>query len=273
MPWIGISEAADKDKVQEVLENLGIRITKAMGIIELKTSRGWLKFTLYEVDGDTGYAVRYLATYTGEPVLESGPHLVLGETSARLWDEGARVVFPDGESEVLAVFTYDGFLDVRMPSPNTRGLKATMVLGGKTYELPLKMSDLLEIYRLGQKAIEKLEKAASVYGLEKIVDKEALNELKRRSVETRVEVDYEGGFVLVQEGTKARVVSIRDYFVSLIYGLKYEKIKELLENAPERVKKELFLTLKEEYEECKSIGDEKTLKILSDIMAKLGLQV
>ncbi|MEM4805858.1 MAG: hypothetical protein QXX25_07225 [Thermofilaceae archaeon] len=273
MPWIGVSADISEDDVKRALENLGLILLREIGVVELETSRGWLKFRVFEVAGGVEDSARVLAEDLSAPAFESGPHLVLGEVSARLWDEGAKVVFPDGESEVVPIFTYDGFLDVRMPTRRVKGLKATIIIGGTQYELPLEIKDLLEVYAKGQKAIEKVEKAASVYGLEKVVSAAALEELRRRRAgEVSVEVDYEAGFVMVKEGVKVRVVSLDKFILDLIVRGELDKLRELVEKAPDEAKRRVHEMLRRELELAEASGDERRSKVLKEALEKLGFQ-
>lgn len=273
MPWIGVAVEADEESVKKLLSNLGLEVVRTLGVVELETSRGWIKFRVFEVLGGVEDSARVIAEDTGLPAFESGPHLILGEVSARLWDEGAKVVFPDGKSEVIPIFTYDGFLDVRMPTRKVRGVKATIIAGGKMYELPLGIAELLEIYALGQKVLEKIEKAASVYGLDKVISSDALEELKRRRAEVAVEVDYETGFVMIREGSRMRVVSINSYIPELIYRGEYTKLKELWDKAPENSKEIFRKIIENEIKAAKSIEDENRIKSLKEATEKLGITI
>lgn len=273
MPWIGFAEDVAEDAGREALESLGLTVVKAVGTIELKTAAGWIRFRLYEVEGSVEGVAASLARALGVPAFESGPHTILGEVSARLWDEGARVVFPDGSSEVVALYTYDGFLDVRMPTANVKGLEATILISGKAYVLPLKLSDLIEIYAKDPRALEKVEKAASVYGLEKIISKEALEELSQFMAKIKVEVDYETGFVLVKEGPKMKVVPLREYFLELLYRGEIEQAKKILDEAPDDAKRGLLEAAREEYKTLKELGDENRAKAVLEAAEKLGLQL
>jgi tetratricopeptide (TPR) repeat protein len=273
MPWVGFAVEVPEDAGKEALESLGLTVIRAVGVVEVRTRRGWVKLRLYDVEGEVEGVAASLASALKAPALESGPHLILGEVSARLWDEGAKVVFPDGSSEVVALYTYDGFLDVRMPTDYVKGLKATIRVGGKTYELPLKLEDLIEIQGRGPDALEKLEKAVAVYGLEKIISREALEELKRRKAEVKVEVDYEAGFVLVKEGGKVRVAALRDYFLELLYRGEHERAKKVYDEAPEEVKRSLLETVREEYNALKELGEESRARVILEAAEKLGLQL
>lgn len=272
MPWVGVAEEIDEEVARRFLDKIGLVVLGVLGVVELETSRGWLKFRVFEVRGSVEDAARVITEDLGAPAFESGPHLVLGEVSARLWDEGARVAFPDGSSEVVPIYTCDGFLDVRMPTRRVKGLKATIVVGNKLYELPLQLEDLLEIYALGQRAIEKIEKAASVYGLDKVVSRKALEEIRRCRIEEAVEVDYESGFVMMKEGSKVHVVSLDEYLVYLICRKEYSKLKELIEKAPAKVKEQIRKFLEEERRAAELVSDEEQLKELEEATERLGLQ-
>ncbi|RLE88500.1 MAG: hypothetical protein DRJ96_00100 [Thermoprotei archaeon] len=272
MPWIGVAEEVSEEEAREAIRGAGLFPKKVIGTIEIKTGRGWVKFRVYEVEGSVEGVAELLAPQVNAPVFESGRHLILGEASARLWDEGAKIVFPDGVSEVVPIFTFDGFLDVRMPTDNVKGLKATIVVGGRTYELPLKLSDLVEIYSMGRKALEKVEKAASVYGLEKVISRDALEELKkRRERVVKVEVDYETGFVLILEGDRIRTAPLKNFFLDLIHEGKVERAKEILEGAPEQVRRELLEALKEDYEASKAMALKERQRAIEEAARKLGL--
>ncbi len=273
MPWVGLAAEVDEDAGRSALEEVGLIVRRALGAVEVKTTKGWVRFKLYEVEGEVEGVAASLVEALGASALESGPHLILGEVSARLWDEGAKVVFPDGHSEIVALYTYDGFLDVRMPTDNVKGLKATIRIEGKTYELPLKLEDLIEIQSRGPQAIEKVEKAVAVYGLEKVISKEVLEELKRRKAEVRVEVDYEAGFVLMREGAKMKVVTLRDYFLELLYKGEHEQAKKVYDGAPEGVKQSLLEIIREEYNALKELGEEGRIKALLEAAQKLGLRL
>lgn len=273
MPWIGVAEEVSEEVAEEALRRIGLFPQKIICRVEVKTGRGWVKFRVYEVEGSVEGIAELLALQVGAPVFESGRHLILGEASARLWDEGAKVTFPDGTSEVVPIFTFDGFLDVRMPSDNVRGLKATMVIGDRVYELPLKLSDLVEVYSMGRRALEKVEKAASVYGLEKVISREALDELrKRRRRRVKIEVDYEAGFILILEGDRLRTVPLREFFLDLIYGGDVERAREVYEGAPEHVRRELVDALRESYEASKAMALKERQRAIEEAVRKLGLE-
>ncbi|HDD33519.1 MAG TPA: hypothetical protein ENG30_00045 [Thermofilaceae archaeon] len=273
MPWLGIEQRVNEERARVVMEELALIVRRTIGLVEVKTSRGWVKFRVYEVEGVIEGVAAVLASRLGVPVFESGRHLILGEASARLWDEGVKVAFPNGDSEIIPIFTFDGFLDLRMPTSNVRGVKATMIVGGKVYELPLKLNDLLEIYSRGRNLVEKIEKAASVYGLERIVSREALESLRKSKREVRVEVDYETGFVFLLEGGRMKTIPLSRYFIELIYGGELEKAKSLYEGAPESTRVELAELIRDEYEVARSLGLEARVQRLKSIAEKLGLSL
>ena len=169
MPWIGVeAEKVEKKKFEETILRYGLTVFGEIEV-EIKTSRGWLKFTVLEVGGFVEGLARDLSKLFEVATVEAGPHLILGEPSAKIWDEAVKVVFPDGEEEVIPVFTNDGFLDVRIPNERIKGVRGSIVVSGKKYELPLTPESLVEIYTKGEELFKKVEKAASVYGISSIV--------------------------------------------------------------------------------------------------------
>ncbi len=272
MAWIGVAREIPEEEVIKTVTSLGLVVRRVVGEVEIKTLKGWIGLRIYDVYGDVEGIASNLAKIFSAAVLESGRHLVLGETSARLWDEGAKVVFPDGEGELIPIYTYDGFLDVRMPTSNVRGLKATLVVGGKTYELPLGPDDLMEILSMGRKALEKVEKAASVYGLDKIISREAIEQLRQHKEEVKVEVDYDSGLAMIREGGKVRIVNLKQYFLKLVQNNELEKARELLDKAPQSLAEELVEALKKEYEVDKALDEDKALMKWREIARKLGVE-
>lgn len=272
MAWIGVAREIPEEEVVNTANLLGLPVRGVVGEVEIKTSRGWISLRIYDVHGDVEGIAGNLARIFNAVALESGRHLVLGETSARLWDEGAKVVFPDGEEELIPIYTYDGFLDVRMPTSNVKGLKATLVVGGKMYELPLGSDDLIEILSMGKKALEKVEKAASVYGLDKIISREAIEQLRQQKEETKVEVDYESGLALVKESGKVKIINIKQYFLDLVRDNELEKAKELLNKAPQSLAEELVEALRKEYEADKDLGEDEAVVKWKEIAKKLGIE-
>ncbi|MEM1508813.1 MAG: hypothetical protein QW291_05990 [Thermofilaceae archaeon] len=272
MAWIGVAREIPEEEVVNTANLLGLLVRGVIGEVEIKTSKGWICLRIYDVHGDVEGIAGNLARIFNAVALESGRHLVLGETSARLWDEGAKVVFPDGEEELIPIYTYDGFLDVRMPTSNVKGLKATLVVGRKVYELPLGVDDLIEILSTGKKALEKVEKAASVYGLEKIISREAIEQLRQQKEETKVEIDYESGLALIKESGKVKIINVKQYFLDLIQNNELDKAKELLNKAPQSLAEELVEALRREYEVDKDLSEGEAIVKWKEIAKKLGIE-
>ncbi len=266
MPWVGVeSSKVDVKKLREIVEGYGLVVLGEKSI-EVKTSRGWLRFLILEVAGFVEGVARALASELSVTALEAGPHLVLGEVSAKLWDEAVKVVFPDGEEELIPVYRYDGFLDLKLPTDNVRGVEATIVIKGETFTLPLKFEDLLRIREMGKHFLEKVEKAAAVYGTTRIIAPEALRALRERAAkEVKVEVDYETGFVLIYDGARISTRPILSYVIELVKRGDVDKAKEILEKAPEKVKEELAEGLREEASIHRSLGDEEFAKKLEEV--------
>ena len=274
MAWVGIEYTVRDEIIESLLKRLGLKIVRKLDApIHVKTSRGWIKFKVYDLLGEAEGIGDILAREAGHATLEAGRHLILGETSARLWDEAVKIVFPDGYNEVIPVFTCDGFLDVKMPTQNIKGVNATMIIKGKLYKLPLSLEDLTEIYYMGKDFIEKVEKAASVYGLEKIISKEALEALRKARKAPRVEVDYDAMLVFIFEGSKMKTASLQRYFLELIYSNKLEEAKKMFQNAPKNVKDVLVNLLREEYEVLKMTSDREKIENMKRFMEDNSIPV
>jgi len=270
LSWVGIEEKfEDVDKVKSILTNNGF-IVLGRKNISVKTSRGWINFLVFDVGGFTEGMANLLSKELNVIALESGKHLILGETSAKLWDEAVKIVFPDGESEIIPVFTFDGFLDLRMPTENIRGVNPTIVIFGKVYNLPLTIEDIVEIYRKNKKGIEKIEKAASIYGLEKVISKEAIDALKeKRDANIKVEIDYETGYVLISNGFSINTRPLSSYFLSLILEDKINEALNIYNNAPINIKEDLKTIVVEEFKIQKNLGAIKNIERLKKFIDKI----
>ena len=273
MPWLGV-EAGKKsrEELKNLMEERGLRVL-GFRSVEIKTSKGWIKFDVAEIAGFVeGYA-RELAASLGVVAMEAGPHLVLGEPSARLWDEAAKIVFPDGSEETVPILTYDGFLDLRVPTENVKGLKGTITIGGKVYEIPLSPDDLVEVYRRGEEHFKKVEKAVSVYGVTRIISREALTALaKVKRGPPKYEVDYEAGLAFVYEEGRIRTVSVPAFTLELAIKGFVEEAFSLFSKAPDRIKEAIRSGVKEEYEIYKSIGGLSAIR-LRQLAEKIGIEL
>ncbi len=271
MAWLGFEEGCiEEESFVEILRKNGIEPRKKFNI-ELLVKGEWAKFIVYEVHGFIEGSACSLAEATGCRILEGGKHLILGEVSAKIWDEAVKVCEPGGDVEIIPVYTYDAFLDVRMPSKYVRGLDPEILVGGKVYRLPLSMEDLEEIARKG--LIAKVEKAASVYGLFKIVSEDALRELRRRREERerefRYEVDYESGYVVVMRGGKMSAVRLPRFAVMLAEEGRYDDLKKVLEEASPEARDEMYEALLDLYYLWKTIG--KNVEDLEVFLKKEGI--
>lgn len=273
MAWIGAEKSkTDIEMLKDIARRNSLLVT-GQREISIRSSRGWIDFTVLEVAGFVEGMARLIAETFGAAGLESGEHLILGEVSARLWDEAVKIVFPNGHEEVVTIFTFDGFLDIRMPTDKIRGVKPTMVLLGKVYELPLELKDLVEIYNTSEKLIEKIEKAASIYGINRVVSSEALQALRRGSIGEKVEVDYESGYVVISSGKSIRTKPISTYIVELILSGKMDEARRVYEEAPESIKRDVEGILQEEYIIYSSIGNEDIKARLEEFAGKVGIRL
>jgi len=273
LPWIGV-EAGKKElkELKQIAEEMGLRVLGEREI-EVKTRRGWIKFVVLEVAGFVEGAARELARMLGVIALEAGPHLVLGETSARLWNEAVLVVFPDGEEETIPILTYDGFLDLRLPTDKVKGVEGTLTIRGKPYRLPLSADDLIEIYKRGEDALKKVEKAASVYGLGKIVSSEALKALRKaRRGPPKYEVDYDAGLALVHEGNTLRTIAVETLVLELAVKGFVDEAYKVYAEAPEEIKERIRRSVADEYELCKSIGGLSAFRLRA-LAEKIGVKI
>jgi len=270
LAWIGVEKnKVEIGKFKEFIERLSYK-PKGELTLSIKTSRGWMDFNVIEVVAFVEGIARIIAKEFNVAGLEAGEHLIMGETSARLWDEAVRVVFPDGKEEVITILTYDGFLDIRIPNDNVKGLNATITIAGKVYELPLTLNDLSEIYSKGKEWIEKIEKAAMAYGINRVISKEAIEALRRGIKPGRkVEVDYEAGYVLIWEEGKLRTIPIPTHILELLTNDKVEDAVKIYENAPENIKKEIEDVVKEETELQRSLGRENLASKYETFLSKI----
>ncbi|MEM4870316.1 MAG: hypothetical protein QXF68_01430, partial [Thermofilaceae archaeon] len=90
--------------------------------------------------------------------------------------------------------------------------------------------------------------------------------------EVSVEVDYEAGFVMVKEGVKVRVVSLDRFILDLIVRGELDKLRELVEKAPDEAKRRVHEMLRRELELAEASGDERRSKVLKEALEKLGFQ-
>lgn len=266
------ADCSKLDDAERVLESMGFTVTKKFQL-ELQVEGSWRSFAVFEVLGFVEGAAELLAAELGCPALESGPHLVLGEVSAKIWDEAAKVVLPDGREVLIPILTYDAFLDLVLPTPKVRGLEGRITITGRAFKLPLSKEDLLEIAKLGSKHLEKIEKAISVYGSERIISASALSELVLRKIkpeeEFRYEVDFDEGVAFLYKGGKLTAVSIPRLVVMLAEKGRFEEVEKLLDRCKGEQLQEVEAALLDLYS---FYGEESPAgRKLKDFLAKRGV--
>jgi len=271
--WIGFKEGCLKpEEARRILEENGLRVEK-MFRLELEIEGEWIPFLVYDVVGYIEGTACYFARTTGCVSLEGGKHLILGEVSAKIWDEAVRVCSPEGVEYMVTVYTFDGFLDVRIPSKHVKGLEPQIVVGGRVYRLPLSMDDLEEIAGMGRVYVEKIEKAASVYGIERIVSREALEELRRRREERekifQYEVDYDSGFAVVNKGGRVSAMTLPRFLEFLIENGRLDDVEKIYREAPEEHKKEVAEAILEVRDIWKVLG--RSTERIEEVIRRLGL--
>jgi len=272
VPWLGLRKGCvEEEKIEEYLLENGIRFSRKFEL-ELQIGEEWHTFTIFEVAGLIEGISEELAHVFNCPSLESGPHLVLGEISAKLWDEGAKVVFPDGRTSIVPIYTFDGFLDLRMPTNRVRGLRGQIIIGGNVFDLPLTLEDFAKIKNLGKKYVEKIEKAISVYGLSKILSREVQEKLsEKEKKEIKYEVDFEAEMALLIIGNKLQTVTIPNLILILTEEGMHDDVKKVYNSAPEALKNKLKESLLEYYELRKSNKSKR--EMLETLLKELGISI
>ncbi|MGC9107788.1 MAG: hypothetical protein ACP5IE_06340 [Infirmifilum sp.] len=277
MPWIGLESSCSSEGVESLLKEYGYTVARKFAI-ELFVKESWMKFIIYEVIGFAEGVAELLSETFNCPALEAGPHLVLGEVSAKLWDEAAKVVMPTGESYIIPIYTYDGFLDVKMPTSKVRGLKGQIIIGGRAFDLPLKEEDILNLMIIDKRVKEKIEKAIAVYGEKRILSEELRERLGkktrdegRKSTRIEYEIDPETKIVFCLYDGKLTSMSLSRFTVFLAENQMFDELKEFLNKLPPSRLREIYNTLKEYLEVYKSTAGSRTeLKnILEDLEKKL----
>lgn len=273
MPWVGLqASCAETEVLEEYLKSLGYTFSRSFEI-EVLVSGSWKKFTVYEVQGFTEGIAEILSEAFNCPALESGPHLILGEVSAKLWDEAVKIVEPSGEVHFVAIYTFDGFLDMRIPTAKVKGLKGQIIVKGRVFDLPLTERDLAQISLLDTKVREKLEKAIAVYGAEKILGKDVLEKLRgaERASEERIsyDIDAESGVVLCLVNGKLTSMRIPAFAIFLAQKEMYDELRKFVSLLDKEKLNEVKEALKDFYEIYGSTlrAPEKMKEILKEIGA------
>uniref|UniRef100_A0A7C1TB31 Uncharacterized protein n=1 Tax=Thermofilum pendens TaxID=2269 RepID=A0A7C1TB31_THEPE len=271
MPWLGVSAECPREaEAEELLKSMGYILRRKLQL-EVLVEGSWMRFSVFEVQGFVEGVAGVLAEDLGCPALESGPHLVLGEVSAKIWDEAAKVVFPDGREVLVPILTYDAFLDIVLPTSKVKGLEGRITILGKTYKLPLSREDLMEIAGLGEKYLEKVERAAAAYGLSRILSEAALDALKpAKKIEEGLnfEVDFEENVAVVRRGGKLTIMSIPKLVLMLVEMERYSEAEEILRKCGGEVlggAKEALLELYSYY-----VREDEKRSRLKEFLEKLG---
>jgi len=269
LAWIGVEGKIGSDRLRKLLERLSYRPVKELKI-SVKTSKGWMEFNVFEVIGFVEGAARVVSGELKAAGLEAGDHLILGEVSARLWEEAVKVVFPDGSEEVIPILTYDGFLDIRIPNENVRGVKATIVIAGKVYELPLSLKDLEEIYSKGKEWAEKVEKAAMAYGVRKVLSQEAIEALlKGTRIGRKIEVDHESGYVIISERGRITTKPVSTYILELLAEGSLDEAKKIYKELPEEMRNDVRSIVEEERDIQRSLGRDDLANTYEEFLKKI----
>lgn len=245
----------DENKVVKELRKLGINIITRK-TIKIKTKKGWLEATYYEILGSSEGLAEFLSSKFNTPFFE-GP-LVLGEVSAKLWSEAIKIHYPSGEKEVVEIFVCDSFLDAKIPTANVEGLPGYITVGSRRYPLPLTKEAVKEISSLGEAALDKIVKATEIYG-SKVLDVSLLKELEEE--ETKEGVDYEVGYVIIIKRNKITTIPLEDYFLTLLLKDKLEKAERIYKEAPDEWKNKLKKILESEINRLKEINKEKAERL------------
>jgi len=269
---IGVEKGKLKEEeMNKVIEELGLRALRKFEI-EIKTKRGWINFLVVDVIGFTERVAHFIARKYSVIALEGGEHLILGEVSAKLWNEAVKVVFPDGEEEVIITMIHDGFLNARIPSDNVRGLEGVVYFNSHPVKLPIKLDDFMLLTKLVPKAIDKIMRLAQAYGSHKILSDEVIEyirKLQKVEEEVQVSVDYETGFVLIKRGKRITTTPIPEYLIRLAEEDKIEEAIKIYKEAPIQVKEDIVKTIEEEREILKALNRKEEYQKLDLLLKKI----
>ncbi|MEZ0346525.1 MAG: hypothetical protein ABWK01_08255 [Infirmifilum sp.] len=254
MPWIGLESSCVTRDLEDYLKGYGYTILRTFEI-ELLVKDVWRKFTVYEVVGFAEGVAEILAETFNCPAIEAGPHLILGEVSAKLWDEAVKVVMPSGESFTIPVYTYDGFLDIKMPTSKVRGLKGEIIIAGKTFSLPLTENDFHELMIMDRRIKEKIEKAISVYGVKKILSEDFLGKIKEsgtgegiKSGRLMYEIDDSTKMVLCLYEGKLTSMNLQRFAIFLVEKELFDELREFSKKLVPADRKIVLKALQEYFE-------------------------
>lgn len=271
MGYIGVKkDCANDNEVISYLRENGLRCGSRIKL-ELRTRMGWIEFIGFEVLGFVEGLASVLANRFQCPAFEWGEHTILGEVSAKIWNEAVKVVYPDGSSEIIEVLIHDGFLDLDLPTEKVRGLTGRIIIHGLEFKIPLEPDDIERILLIGRRGIEKIEKAINVYGYSRLLSPGALSKLLSLSLEEeRKEIDWELGYVIIMRGKKITTKSIKEYISLLINTEKEEEILDIYDQAPQEYKEQIVSMINEAIKVYSEIGEKKKVEFAEKILEKIA---
>jgi len=258
---------ANLNELTSLLRSYGLKLG-GVKEVEVKVRDRWVKFVMIEVYGFIEGLGKALCDRYGCLSFEWGGHTILGEVSAKLWHEAVKVYFPEGGSELVPVMVCDGFLSLRIPTEQVKGVNGTISISGTSFELPLSLADLTKIVLSGDKAMRVLKKAIEVYGEGRILSKEALEWLRARKERVKIEeeVDFESGYVVRVEGRKISTIPLINYLLNLIKEGRLQEALDLYAKAPKEWKEKMVKEVNLEKEYASALSDERYLKSLSKFL-------
>ncbi|RLE60647.1 MAG: hypothetical protein DRN53_06030, partial [Thermoprotei archaeon] len=273
-PYVGLEKNIPADKFIDLLKKLGLKVLRIDEVSVETRKYGWLEFNRAEVEGDIKDLASILSSTFSAAAFEWGEHTILGEISAKLWHEGVKICFPEGDEELVVVMIHDSFLDVRIPTERVKGISGKVYIAGRSYTLPLSLSDLIVIVNMDSRSIKKLEKLIEVYGKEKVLAKETIEYLelikKRKERVERMEIDYNSGYVISMDSEgRIKTLPLIDFLIGLIESEETERVLNIIKSAPGEKRDEIIKQLEEEMEIARALGKEKTFKLLMETLSKI----
>jgi len=273
MGFIGVEKNKVKlDEILRFLEENKLIVVGEPKEIELKTKDGWKNFVLIEVFGFLEGVARVLAKKFSITCFEWGEHTRLGETSAKLWYEAVKIYYPDLSYESVSVLICDSFLDVKVPTDDVRELEGAITILGEKFRIPLKISDVERIVKLGDQAVKKLEKVINAYGLSKILSPGAtlaLRDFLKEREREKIEIDYQTGFVIKFYKGKLSTTPLQVYLSSLVKDNKVEEALEIWKEMPKTLKTKYFEELESEAKYMEMIGRTSDAEKIKNFLKKV----
>ncbi len=267
MVEIGI-EDMDEKQVIELLQKLGYE-PQHVYKIEVKTSKGWKKYTVAEIFGEAENLANFLCSELKKSCLEGGRHLIKGEISAGIWRQMFRIYYPDGTYEDIEAYTYDKFLDLKIPSDYVKNLEGYIKIGGFDFKIPLKEKDVEFIYTvIGTEGIKKLKKAIEVYGYNKILEEKAYRILIF-GPKPKIEIDFEKGVVLKLVGDEFKIEDLKYYVDELVSDGNIEEAINVYEKCKNEHKKNILEYLKKNLKLYEGVKLEEKVKYYKEFLKKI----